>query len=317
MEAAPFFRDLADGPAGARSLWTSASDGTRLRLVLWPLPEAAEKDARGTVLLFSGRTEYAEKYGRAAADLARRGFATATIDWRGQGLSDRPLRDPNTGHVDDFAEYQHDVAALTAALRAAAMPQPWYLIAHSMGGAIGLRALSNGLSVQAAAFSAPMWGIRLSAATRPLAWTLARLGRRLGFGHRYAPGSGPVTYTAEAPFADNLLTTDPDMYAYMCRQVTERPELALGGPSLTWLAAALAECRALARLPAPSSLPAITFLGGNERIVDPAPIIARMADWPGGRLETVPRAEHEIMMESPPTRVHFFDSAAALFANRA
>ena len=37
------------------------------------------------------------------------GFAVATLDWRGQGLSDRPLEDPLLGHVENFATYESDL----------------------------------------------------------------------------------------------------------------------------------------------------------------------------------------------------------------
>jgi lysophospholipase len=55
----------------------------------------------------------------------------------------------------------------------------------------------------------------------------------------------------------------------------------------------------------------------QERIVDAAPIHARMAIWPQGKLHLYPACEHEVMMETPATRSRFFDEACALFdANR-
>lgn len=307
MERAPLHAELADGPEGGRAYWVPASDGVRLRIAVWP------EGAKGTVLLFPGRTEYAEKYGRAAGDFRARGYALAVIDWRGQGLADRPLADRNVGHVARFADFQTDVAALIAAAGELELPRPYYLVSHSMGGAIALRSLIEGLEVRAAAFSAPMWGILLSPYSRPVAWTLAKLSRRCGFSERYAPGTGPVTYVASAPFDDNVLTTDEAMWAYMKAQVTGAPDLALGGPSLNWLHEALKECRALAAAPSPA-MPVLTMLGSNERVVDPRPIRDRMARWRGGGFEIVPGAEHEIMMEHDATRARFFDACAELFA---
>jgi len=307
---APFHADLADGPDGGGALWFHAADQVRLRAGVWPI------GARGTVLLLPGRTEYVEKYGRAARDLADRGYATLTIDWRGQGLADRALADPMTGHVQDFAQFQRDLDALMALADQLGLPQPRYLMAHSMGGCIGLRGLMRGIKVQAAAFSAPMWGISMAAAMRPVAAALSSLSVWTRQTHRYAPGTGPKTYVAEAPFAGNVLTSDPDMFAYMQRQVTARPELALGGPSLGWLHAALTECTALSLRPSPAT-PAICALGTNERVVDPAPVHLRMQSWPGGRLELYPGSEHEVLMETPASRNRFFDESAALFAANA
>jgi lysophospholipase len=93
-KAAPFHADVADAPEGGVCRWLTTADGVRLRACFW------REGGRGTVLLFSGRTEYAEKYGPAARELAVRGFAMATIDWRGQGLSARLSGDATLGHVE-------------------------------------------------------------------------------------------------------------------------------------------------------------------------------------------------------------------------
>ncbi|MFP4328055.1 MAG: alpha/beta fold hydrolase [Paracoccaceae bacterium] len=280
-------------------------------MAAWPVP-----DAQGTVLLFPGRTEYVEKYGRTAGELAARGLATLAVDWRGQGLADRLLDIPEPGHVGQFLDYQHDVAAMLQAARALDMPKPWFLLAHSMGGAIGLRALIEGLPVAAAAFTGPMWGIRIAALMRPAAWALSWGSSIVGLGHRIAPGTGPVSYVATAGFEDNTLTTDVGMFRYMQDQVRRRPELQLAGPSLHWLREALAECRALTRLPAPP-LPCTAFVGTRERIVDLQRIEQRMKGWPGGRLEWLEGAEHEVLMERPPIRGRVLDRLAEHFLARA
>lgn len=307
MDRAPLFADVAEGPEGGEAWWVRAEDGVRLRIGAWTRPEA-----RGTVLLFPGRTEYVEKYGRTAAELARRGYATLTVDWRGQGLADRPLADRATGHVARFTDYQRDVRAAVATARALALPRPWHLLAHSMGGSIGLRALAEGLEVGSAVFSAPMWGIVLAPWMRPFARAVAGAARPMGFGHRYAPGTQAETYVISAPFEGNMLTRDAEMYDYMRRQVRARPELALGGPSLAWVHEALRETRAL-RAMAPPALPALSAVGSGERVVETRAIEAVMQRWPGARLEVYEGAEHEILMEGPELRDRFLDSAVRLF----
>ena len=309
MQDAPFHADLAEGPEGARACWLRTRDGLRIRVAHFPGP----RDGAGTVLLFPGRTEYAEKYGRVARDFAARGYHTLAIDWRGQGLADRVHADPRAGHVALFHDYQLDVDAMMGAAQGMGLPRPFYLLAHSMGGCIALRALVQGLDVQAAAFTGPMWGIRMAAPLRSVAWALGWGSARIGMGHRYAPTTGPASYVASAPFAGNLLTTDADGWDYMRRQVARIPQLQLGGPSMRWLHQALSECRALARLPAPD-VPAITFVGETERIVDVPRIMQRMAAWPQGRLEIVKNGEHEVLMESAPARRRIIDQMADTFA---
>lgn len=307
MKPAPFFDDLADGPDEGHALWLTTTDGRRIRIGIWP------EGTKGTVLLFPGRTEYVEKYGRAAEDLRQRGYATIAVDWRGQGLADRLIEDRASGFVHNFTDYQHDVAALIEALPALNLPAPLFLLGHSMGGCIGLRSAMEGLEVAAACFSGPMWGINLNPWMRPMARTIAFLGHSVGLGQRYVPGStGTVPYPEVAPFEGNELTTDPDMYEYMRTQTAQRPDLGLGGPSLKWVHEALGELRALRDLPSPP-IPAITFLGSDETIVSADAIEDRMARWQGGRLEIVPGGRHEVMMESADRRAHFFDTMVTFF----
>lgn len=304
---APFHAKLADGPADGYARWLQAADGVQIRVGVWP-----HGGTKGTVFLLPGRTEYIEKYGRAATDLAQRGYATVSIDWRGQGLADRPLEAPLTGHVDDFAEYQLDMNAVLTFARAEGLPEPWFMLAHSMGGCIGLRSLMGKHPFKAAAFSAPMWGILIAAWMRPMAVALSSASRWLRFDDRLVPGTKETTYVLNSPFLGNTLTTDPEMWDYMRQQALACPDLVLAGPSLGWLQAALKECHALSLLPSPD-LAVVTALGLQERIIDTGPVHARMARWPKGTLSLYPGSEHEVMMERPTTRGRFFDEACALF----
>ncbi|MEC7256290.1 MAG: alpha/beta hydrolase [Pseudomonadota bacterium] len=310
LQPAPFYDDVADGPEGGAAYWCTTQDGVRIRVGYWPCDNAT-----GTVLLFPGRTEFVEKYGAAAADLGRRGFATIAIDWRGQGLADRLLPDRRVGHVLDFPDYQHDVAAAVDLARALGAPEPWHLIGHSMGGAIGLRAALQELPVETCAFTGPMWGIYMSALVRPFGWALPRVANLVGMGNRLPPSTTYESYVMAKPFEGNMLTTDTDMYAFMQRQLASYPDLGLGGPSLIWLREGLEECKYLSRQASPD-LPCICFLGAQERIIDTAAVADRMRRWPGGELDVVAGAEHEVMMENATIRARVFDRMADLFSGR-
>ena len=303
LDPAPFFSDVAEGPEGVAAWWVSSADGTRLRLAIWP------KGPKGTVLLFPGRTEYCEKYGRVAADLAAAGYGMAAFDWRGQGLADRPQHRRDMGHVVSFDEYRADVAAFLAALEALEVARPWFLIGHSMGGAIGLRALYDGLPVQAAAFTGPMWGIQMKPLLKSISGVVLRLAGPFGLGKAFAPTTGPY---APMRFDDNPLTTDRNQFDYMARQTATHPELTLGGPSNRWVRAALEETADLMRQPAPD-LPALAIVGSREKIVEPGAVAVRMQSWPGGRFIPLPGAEHEVLMEAPPRRQQTLSEITALF----
>lgn len=305
---APFHRHLAQGALDGAARWIEAEDGVRLRAVSW-----GREARKGTVLLFTGRTEYAEKYGRLAGDLAALGYATLTVDWRGQGLSDRLRAERSLGHVGRFADYQRDVRALLAHGRALSLPEPWVLLSHSMGGCIALRSLKEGLDVRGAVFSAPMWGLQMTAALKPVAWSVTSVGRGFGLGHLLTPGQEAVSYLLRCDFADNTLTSDRTTFEWLRSQLAAEPELALGGPSLHWLNEALREMRRLMSGPAPR-VPALGLVGTEELIVDPSRIRRRFADWPGARLVQVPAARHEVLMETPAIRSRVLSEIAAFLA---
>ena len=306
-ETAPFFGEIADAPAPARVGWVRASDGVRLRVGFW------RAGPMGMVALFPGRTEVIEKYGRVIRDLVAAGYGVALMDWRGQGLSDRLTPDPLLGDVPDFQHYQRDVAELDRILRTYAPDAPRFVLAHSMGGAIALRALMRGFEAQAAAFSAPMWGLPVA----PLVARAVSFGQKLlalrGLDLRPVPGAGIEFRLWENPFDTNDLTRDLPTYAWMQSQVVAEPALRLDAPSVRWLGAALREVALLDDLPSPQ-IPAYCGLGTSERIVSKTAISDRMSAWPGGTLDLFPEALHEILMEKPEHRARFMAQTLALFA---
>ena len=306
-QAAPFHADIANGPDGGAAYWVKADDGVRARVGLWP-----KRDATGTVILLPGRTEYIEKYGLFAAGMAERGFATLAIDWRGQGLADRMLSDARVGHVNAFPDFQRDLRAALDLATEQDLPRPWHLLGHSMGGAIGLRAVMDGVPVASCVFSGPMWDILMAAPMRPFAHVLTSLARVIGRDNGLAPTTEATPYVVSAEFTDNQLTNDAEMYQMMRDQLAAYPDLCLGGPSLRWLGEALRECKALAARPSPD-MRCLTFLGTDESIVDPRAIHDRMARWPRGRLELVQGGRHEVLMDAPAMRNAVMDQIAAHF----
>ncbi|MGV6803544.1 MAG: alpha/beta fold hydrolase [Ruegeria sp.] len=309
LSPAPYFEDVAGAPAGGAAHWLKTSDGTRIRVGHWN-PEC---DAIGTVMIFPGRTEYIEKYGNAAGEFVRRGYAVLAVDWRGQGLADRLLGDPRVGHVDRFTDFQQDVRAALSLAKELNLPKPWHVIGHSMGGAIGMRAALENNCFSSCVFTGPMWGIFFTPLMKPLSRLTAYWGPRIGLGEKTPPTTSLDSYVLIQPFEGNALTRDPEMYRMMQDQLKAHPELALGAPSTIWLREALTECEWLMEQKAPD-IPCLTYLGSHEQIVDRKAIRDRMANWPGGRLIEIPDGEHEVMMEAPDVRGPVFKEMAAHFS---
>ena len=311
MQQAPFHQLPDDTSAPARAFFVMADDGRRLRLALWQ-PQGA--DVGGTVLLFPGRTEYVEKYAPIAHRLTDEGYAVLAIDWRGQGMSDRLQDDPRPGHITEFSDYQRDVDQMVAAAEQLELPRPWHLLAHSMGGCIGLAALQNGLPVESAVFSAPMWGISLRPFQHGAARGIASLAGRIGRGGSVVPGSGGAsdTYVLDESFNNNLLTGNVDEWARLVREAANWPQLTIGGASFDWVGQALNECSRLSRLASPD-IPMLVSLGSEEKVVAAQAIRDRVKCWPKGRLLEIAGARHEVMIETSDRRQQFMAATLAHF----
>ena len=120
-------------PEGAVAGTSSQATALTLRYARFP---ATSGRPLGTVCLFQGRTECIEKYFEVVGDLRRRGFAVATLDWRGQGGSERRLRNRRKGHIDSFEEYDRDLDAFIEQVALPDCPPPYFALAHSTGGLI-------------------------------------------------------------------------------------------------------------------------------------------------------------------------------------
>lgn len=289
-------------PPGAVERELTALDGVRLRAARWSPP-----NPRGTVVLLGGRAEYVEKYYETIADLLARGFAVATMDWRGQGGSERQLRDPRKGHIDDFALYERDFLALHRDLLTPHCPRPWIGLCHSMGAAIMLRIARGGrCPFDRLVLTAPMIALYGYAEPRYLRWLVEALDG-IGLGGVFAPGGGRGAYSLN-PFEGNVLTSDPARYARMGATLAAHPALGLGGPTIGWIHAAFRLMREFAEPDYPRAIatPTLVIASGADRVVDTRSVERFATRLRAGHLVVVDGARHEIMVERDVFRQLFF-----------
>jgi lysophospholipase len=283
-------------PVGAEPVWFRTREGLSLRACLCP---ATVDEPRGTVIVCPGRTEFIEKYFEVARDLQARRFAVLILDWPGQGMSDRLLADGRKGHIDRFATFMD---ALSTGLERLGdrMPRPFVSLAHSMGGAIALGAiLDRRVEVSAAAFCAPMWGLRVPfMGARYLVWAMRAMGQGRAFAQK------PVTET----FAANLVTHDPVRWGLHEALVEARPGIGLGPVTWGWLAAALTIVDTFVRDDRLRALgiPVFVASAGLEQLVDNTAHKRVVAQLPRVEHITVAGAFHEILMELDGYRDQFW-----------
>src|SRR5262249_16908007 len=127
-------------PDGAVTGTLKTRDGVALRFARWPPPPGR----KGTGCLFQGRSEFIAKDFETVRDVLSRAFAVGTIDWRGQGMSGRMLRNPRKGYVRSFSQYEIDLEAFVNEVVLPDCPPPAFALAHSMGATVLLRAAYAG-----------------------------------------------------------------------------------------------------------------------------------------------------------------------------
>lgn len=294
-------------PSGAVVGTFRGYDDAPMRYARW---QATRRPRRGTVCCFTGRTEFIEKYFEVVTDLRRRGFAVAMMDWRGQGGSFRPLKNPRKGYVRDFSEYDRDLKCFMKQVVLPDCPPPYYALAHSMGGHIMVRnALSPGNWFDRIVLSAPMMSLH-DQTLRVSPWfarAYAEVGSLLRFDTSYVRG-GSDSYWEEKEFDGNGLTSDLERWSRTKAIIEAAPELGLGSPTIGWLRAALRSMDWLS-LPATASevaIPMLIFVAGKDTVVDPGSVDDFASRLKMGTRILLPTARHEVMQENDVIRSEFW-----------
>jgi len=294
-------------PSGAVVGTFASHDGMPLRFARW---QATRGRRLGTVCLFPGRGEFIEKYFEVIADLRRRGFAVATMDWRGQGRSARPLPNPRKGHVSSFAEYDRDLLRFMKDVVLPDCPPPYYALAHSMGGHILLRnATMAGSWFQRIITCAPMIALHPARARYPLPVlrTAMEAMGAAGLSRMYVP-YGSDRPEELVPYERNALTSDRERWSRNVAVIEIAPNLALGSPTVGWLRAALRSCAALQSedYAINVQVPLLLFSAGNDRIVSTPAIEDFAVRLKIGTHVTIPNSRHEILQETDDVRQRFW-----------
>lgn len=278
-------------------------DGVWLRFARFAPPA----NRRGTVCILPGRTEWIEKYFETVRELRARGFASAILDWRGQGLSERALADRRKGYVRSFAEYDVDLETFMREVVLPDCPPPIFAIGHSMGATVVIRAAHRGQRwFDRIVLSAPM--ITLAGVNSlSTASTVVRVMRLAGFGGMYVPRRYRGVMDMR-PFAGNILTTDPVRYARNRAILEAEPALGLGGPTVAWCDAAFRAMRALGERNYPARIRQAILIvtAGRDAIVSNSAIEDFGTLLRAGSNLVVVGAQHEILMEQDRYRAQFW-----------
>ena len=302
------YPELADGVCHEMICW----DKRKVRVARWP---SLMPDPKGTICLLHGRSEFIEKYYEVIIELRQRGFAVATMDWRGQGLSDRLTRNGMKGHVRRFSDYGKDLKQFIQDIILPDCPPPCFALTHSMGGLILLSNLPDlRIKIDRAVLCAPLIEIFTKGHSilgikpqQPSIRRLAGVLRYLGLGESYVPGASQTPFDRQGFYA-NQRTSDGPRYDRNRQFLIDCPALGIGGPTVLWTHES---CKAMDRLQSSdfqSSIhtPTLIITASNDTVVDSAAAeLFAMTTRAAGAI-SIAGSKHEIMMEREIIREQFW-----------
>ena len=289
-------------PEGAKVHVLKTADGVKLRAMT-----CGPALARGTILLMGGRADYLERYFETMRELGARGFRVASFDWRGQGGSDRLLKDRQRSHINNFKYYDVDLRTSVEQLMREHCPGPYYALGHSTGGHILLRNIVRETWFSKAIITAPLMDLHYAPWPRWTARLISYVYVRAGLSWVYLPGfaRGPMS---REDFDGNPLSSDALRWNRDALTLERYPQLGTGGPTMGWLNAAMDSFDRMKRLSLPQGprCPVMVVLSGRDRVVNNAATMDFATRVPGLSQVLVDGSLHEIMHEQNSLRAAFF-----------
>ncbi len=284
-------------------------DGIEIRYA-----ESAHLGEKGALVLVDGRTEFMAKYAEVLYDLKNTGFSFYIYDHRGQGNSSRMLADHEKGHVGNFEEYVEDLHRFIDTIVKPKNHKSIFLLSHSMGGTVSiLYARKYPTTLTGMILCAPMLDVNTAPFPKRLAKIAANVLNALGLGTRYVFGGKP--YDRDFEFENNDLTDSYVRFELNKRLVEENPGVALGGPTIGWLAGAF---RAIDRIISDTTalpVPMLIMIGEEDTVVGRKVQKEFCDTQPGCSLVILPRGKHELLMEKDQVRDAVLENIR-IFLNR-
>ena len=297
-------------PEGLKGATVTTKDGRKLRAAY-----AIPASPKGTVVLLCGRGDFIERWFETIGDFIRRGFAVATFDFRGQGGSQRAYEDRYRDGIRHFSEYDDDFTSFMTQVVLPDCPPPFYAVGHSTGGLILLRALERRTWFERAVLSAPLIGVEVGVWPMPLVRFMCSLFPKIGLGRLFLPGQSKRPL-APQNFPGNNLTSDRRRFLHATNTLAEQPDLGVGGPTFSWLNAALHSLQQLQSRAARTTFraPVLIVAAGRDRVVDNDAIRRFCNAASGVSMAMIPEARHEILFERDSIREQFFAAFEAFIS---
>lgn len=234
-------------------------DGETIAYKYYKHPESQKN-----LVILQGWTEHYEGWGEFAYDLYQKKMSIFLFDWRGQGLSSRPLKDSYRSHVEDFQVYFQDLDAM---LKKVIRPQssgPLMALGFSMGANIlSLYQNQHPDTFEGIILVSPMLDVKTSPFPQWFVWFVARTMKALGQGEEYVWGHGPFDGTTT-----NLASSSEIRFEKWRQLRSAFPERVINGVSWSWLLASLEATWKMRDEAGSLHTPMLMLQAGKDRFVN-------------------------------------------------
>lgn len=273
---------------------------------------ASKDNYKANIVVLPGLSEFGEKYIETARFFHEQGYGFYVIDWAYQGRSSRFKNNHHKRHSDG---YESDISDLNYLIKnIIPSDKPLHLLAHSMGGNIGLRyILKHPNIIKSASFSAPMLGIKDLKYTgwliKPILGTLCFLS------NKYIPGGKDWHEAARKSNGEDIFSHDPIRDQIHNKWCLTNPELQIGNPTFKWIYESLKSISLLKKKETLKKIttPILLSIAEKEVLVDNDSIKKAAEYLPNAQCSLLKKARHEILMETDDIRNEFLDKTLNLF----
>lgn len=272
-------------------------------------------DARGVILILTGRNETHRKHAETIYDLYSQGYSVFIYDHRGQGNSSHLLLNPQIGHIIQFDDYVDDLGAFVSQVMDPVLDPklPRYLLAHSLGGAVAARYLEkfgDDRGFSAVAFVTPMFGINVYGFTEA-ARGLTGLLTKLGLGEHFVPFGG--AYKPLKKFEHSNRSHSAIRLRLTEQNLIDHPDRSVGAPSNRWVKESIDATRSIQKHARDLRLPALVVEATQDHSVTRKAEKQICQNAPNCERISLSGAHHEILHESDQYREPALHAILAFF----
>ncbi|NRA87162.1 MAG: alpha/beta hydrolase [Rhizobiales bacterium] len=274
-------------------------DGIHLRYAVFKTELAKTK---GTICVFTGRSEPIEKYFETIKNLQIRGYDVAIMDWRGQGLSDRLTSNRRKGHVTTFENYAKDVDVFMGKIVKQQCKKPYIALSHSTGACVLTQVLAEPKTAdlfEKVILISPFYKFEISTLKNIVVRFISAFLVTFGMGKLKATFLEGMPKELKPFDSNNLISSDKFRMEREQKIIKANLNLAIGAPTFGWLHAAFLSIKKINNPKFVRNIrtPVLILMGLGDYLVSQKSIRKVASNVKNCKLIEIDDGRHELLME--------------------